>query len=95
MTLEDIKSRNLPNQTSGLVITSIEKDSPLIGSIEVNSVIDHCHSNNEQRSEIETHKHPRNDATNNNRNRCREILQDVIRIFYHNGDDQTTARLVK
>tara|TARA_B100001057_G_scaffold8518_1_gene7886 strand:- start:723 stop:2135 length:1413 start_codon:yes stop_codon:yes gene_type:complete len=36
---QDIKSRNLPNQTSGLVITGIEKDSPLIGSIEVNSII--------------------------------------------------------
>lgn len=36
---QDIKSRNLPNQTSGLVITSIEKDSPLVGSIEVNSII--------------------------------------------------------
>ena len=36
---QDIKSRNLPNQTSGLVITSIEKDSPLTGSIEVNSII--------------------------------------------------------
>ena len=29
----------MPNQTSRLIITSIEKDSPLIGSIEVNSVI--------------------------------------------------------
>ena len=36
---QDIKSRNLPNQTSGLVITSIQKDSPLIGSIEANSII--------------------------------------------------------
>ena len=36
---EDIKSRNLPNQTSGLVITNIEKDSPLFNSIEVNSII--------------------------------------------------------
>ena len=36
---QDVKSRNLPNQTSGLVITSIEKDSPLIDSIEINSVI--------------------------------------------------------
>ena len=36
---QDIKSKNLPNQTSGLLITSIEKDSPLIGSIEVNSII--------------------------------------------------------
>ncbi len=36
---QDIKSRNLPNQTNGLVIASIEKDSPLNGSIEVNSII--------------------------------------------------------
>ncbi len=36
---QDIKTRNLPNQTSGLVITSIEKNSPLTGSIEVNSII--------------------------------------------------------
>ena len=36
---EDIKSRNLPNQTSGVVITKIENDSPLKGSIELNSII--------------------------------------------------------
>ncbi len=36
---QDIKSRNLPNQTSGLVITNIDKKSPLIGSIEVDSII--------------------------------------------------------
>ena len=36
---EDIRSRNLPNQTSGLVITKIENDSPLINSIEVDSII--------------------------------------------------------
>ena len=29
----------MPNQTNGLVITSIEKDSPLTGSIEANSII--------------------------------------------------------
>ena len=39
LTKEDIKTRNLPNQTSGLVITKIEKDSPLINSIEKNSII--------------------------------------------------------
>ncbi len=39
LTKEDIKTRNLPNQTSGLVITKIENDSPLINSIEVNSII--------------------------------------------------------
>ena len=39
LTKEDIKSRNLPNQTSGLVITKIENNSPLFTSIKVNSVI--------------------------------------------------------
>jgi len=36
---EDIKQRNLPNQTNGLVITKVENDSPLIDSIEENSII--------------------------------------------------------
>ncbi len=36
---QDIKTRNLPNKTNGLIITGIEKDSPLIGSIEINSII--------------------------------------------------------
>ena len=36
---EDIKLRNLPNQTTGLVITNIENKSPLANSIEVNSII--------------------------------------------------------
>jgi len=39
ITDEDIKIRNLPNQTKGLVITKIENDSPLINSIEVESII--------------------------------------------------------
>ena len=39
ITKDDIKSRNLPNQTTGLVVTKIENDSPLISSIEVNSII--------------------------------------------------------
>ncbi len=39
LTKEDIKSRNLPNQTSGLVVTKIENNSPLINSIETNSII--------------------------------------------------------
>ena len=39
LTKEDIKTRNLPNQTSGLIITQIENDSPLIKSIEINSII--------------------------------------------------------
>ena len=39
LTTDDIKSRNLPNQTSGLVIVKISDDSPLKNSIEVNSII--------------------------------------------------------
>ena len=39
LTKDDIETRNLPNQTKGLVITKIENDSPLINSIEVNSII--------------------------------------------------------
>ena len=36
---EDIKTRNLPNQTSGLVITQIDSNSPLNNTIELNSII--------------------------------------------------------
>jgi len=36
---EDIKNRNLPNQTTGLVITKIANNSPLANSIELNSII--------------------------------------------------------
>ena len=39
LTKEDIKTRNLPNQTSGLIITQIENNSPLVKSIEINSII--------------------------------------------------------
>ena len=39
LTKEDIKLRKLPNQLSGLVVTKIENDSPLLNSIEVNSII--------------------------------------------------------
>ncbi len=39
LTKEDIKTRKLPNQTSGLVITKIGNNSPLLKSLEVNSII--------------------------------------------------------
>ena len=39
LTKEDVKLRKLPNQTTGLVVTKIEEDSPLLNSIEINSVI--------------------------------------------------------
>ncbi len=39
LTKEDIKNRNLPNQTTGLVITKIANNSPVANSIELNSII--------------------------------------------------------
>ena len=39
LTKEDIKNRKLPNQTKGLVITNMANNSPLVNSIEINSVI--------------------------------------------------------
>ena len=36
---KDIKTRSLPNQTTGLVVTKIDKDSPLMNSIEIDSII--------------------------------------------------------
>ena len=39
LTREDIKTRKLPNQTAGLVITQIGNTSPLLKSIEANSII--------------------------------------------------------
>ena len=39
LTKEDIKTRKLPNQTSGLVVTKIGNTSPLKNSIEANSII--------------------------------------------------------
>ena len=39
LTKEDVKNKNLPNQTSGLVITQIENDSPLMKSLDVDSII--------------------------------------------------------
>ena len=39
LTKEDIKKRKLPNQTLGLVVTKIGNTSPLLKSIEINSII--------------------------------------------------------
>ena len=39
LTKEDIKTRKLPNQTTGLVVTKIGNTSPLLKSIEANSII--------------------------------------------------------
>ena len=36
---DDIKNRNLPNQTTGLVITKIANNSPLANLIELNNII--------------------------------------------------------
>ena len=42
LTKDDIKNRKLPNQTSGLVVTKIQNNSPLAKSLEVNSIITHA-----------------------------------------------------
>ena len=39
ITKEDIKNRKLPNQTTGLVITNMANNSPLVNSIQINSII--------------------------------------------------------
>ena len=39
LTKDDVKSRNLPNQTTGLLITKIENDSPVLNLLDVNSII--------------------------------------------------------
>ena len=39
LTKEEIKTRKLPNQTSGLVVTQIGNTSPLLKTVEVNSII--------------------------------------------------------
>ncbi len=39
LTKEDIKNRKLPNQTTGVVITKIANNSPVVNSIELNSII--------------------------------------------------------
>ena len=39
LTKEEIKTRKLPNQISGLVVTQIGNTSPLLKSVEVNSII--------------------------------------------------------
>ena len=39
LTKEDIKIRKLPNQTTGLVITNMANHSPLVNSLEINSII--------------------------------------------------------
>ena len=39
LTKEDIKTRKLPNQTTGLIVTKVVNTSPLLNSIKANSVI--------------------------------------------------------
>ena len=75
---EDIKQRNIPNQTKGLVITKIENDSPLINSIEVNSII------------IEAQK-KKIDSANQLKQIIKQILntnQNTILLVIYNGQNQ-------
>ena len=39
LTKEDIKTRKLPNQTTGLIVTKVGNTSPLLNSISVNSIL--------------------------------------------------------
>ncbi len=75
---EDIKSRNLPNQTTGLVITKVETDSPLINSIEVNSIILEA-----QKKKIKT-----SDDLNQIVNKVIKSNQKTILLVIYNSQNQ-------
>jgi serine protease Do len=78
LTKEDIKSRNLPNQTTGLVITKVETDSPLINSIEVNSIILEA-----QKNKIKT-----SDDLNQIVNKVIKSNQKTILLVIYNSQNQ-------
>ena len=78
LTKEDIKSRNLPNQTTGLVITKVETDSPLINSIEVNSIILEA-----QKKKIKT-----SDDLNQIVNKVIKSNQKTILLVIYNSQNQ-------
>ncbi len=75
---EDIKQRNLPNQTKGLVVTKIENGSPIINSIEINSII------------VEAQKKRINSA-NDLKKILREVLnsnQKTVLLVIYNSQNQ-------
>ncbi len=75
---EDIKQRKLPNQTNGLVITKIENNSPLYGSMEVNSII------------IEVQKKKINSSKDLNQivNQALKTNQKTILLVIYNNQNQ-------
>ena len=75
---EDIKTRNLPNQTSGLVITQIDNNSPLVNSIEVNSII----------LEAQKKKIKSSDDLNQEVKKVLESNQKTILLVIYNSQNQ-------
>ncbi len=75
---EDIKNRKLPNQTTGLVITSIQNNSPLAGSIELNSII--VEAQNERIKSIDDLKQITKQVLNSN--------QKTILLAIYNNQNQ-------
>ena len=75
---EDIKTRNLPNQTSGLVITQIDNNSPLANSIEVNSII----------LEAQKKKIKNSEDLNQAVNKVLESNQKTILLVIYNSQNQ-------
>ena len=75
---EDIKIRNLPNQTSGLVITQIDNNSPLANSIEVNSII----------LEAQKKKIKSSDDLNQEVKKVLESNQKTILLVIYNSQNQ-------
>ena len=75
---EDIKNRKLPNQTTGLVITSIQNNSPLAGSIEVDSII--VEAQNERIKTIDDLKQITKQVLNSN--------QKTILLAIYNNQNQ-------
>ena len=69
LTKEDIKNRNLPNQTTGLVITKIANNSPVVNSIELNSII------------VEAQK-KRVKSADDLRDITKEVLNSIRKQFY-------------
>ncbi len=76
---EDIKQRNLPNQTRGLVITKIENDSPVRNSIELNSII--IEAQKKKIDSADELKKITNDVLNSNQN-------TILFVIYNNQNQR-------
>ncbi len=75
---EDIKNRNLPNQTTGLVITKVAANSPLADSIQPNSII--IEAQKKKIRSVEDLKEIINDVMNSN--------QKTLLLAIYNNQNQ-------